>query len=77
MLKLRLTPGAAQGLRACIRDEPSENPNRDPNIPRLRRGKPDSTARRDVYTAFDDLPDASRGTVRNRPKIPPPARRRS
>ncbi len=32
----------------------SEEPIEDPNRPRLRRGKPESTVHRDVYTAFDE-----------------------
>jgi hypothetical protein len=34
----------------------SEEPIADPNRPRLRRGRPDPTARRDVYTKFEALP---------------------
>ena len=36
----------------------AEEPPSDPNRPRLRRGKPDSTAHREAYTTFDTLPDA-------------------
>jgi hypothetical protein len=32
----------------------SDEPMEDPNRPRLRRGKPESTARRDVYTTFEE-----------------------
>lgn len=32
----------------------------DPNRPRLRRGKPDSTAHREPFTTFDALPDPSK-----------------
>ena len=56
--KTPATPETAKAS-APASDESIENPNRDPNIPRLRRGKPDATAHRDVYTAFDDLPDAA------------------
>jgi hypothetical protein len=35
-------------------EEPIDGPIGDPNRPRLRRGKPDSTVHRDVYTAFDE-----------------------
>ncbi len=35
----------------------------DPNRPRLRRGKPDSTARREPFTTFDEMPDAKTGAV--------------
>lgn len=34
----------------------SEEPIADPNRPRLRRGRPDPSARRDVYTKFEALP---------------------
>ncbi len=36
----------------------SDEPIADPNRPRLRRGKPDSTARREPFTTFDPLTDA-------------------
>ena len=35
----------------------------DPNRPRLRRGKPDSTARREPFTTFDEMPGAKAGAV--------------
>ena len=41
----------------------SEEPIEDPNRPRLRRGKPDSSARRDVYPTFDALPVATPGAT--------------
>jgi hypothetical protein len=34
----------------------------DPNRPRLRRGKPDSTANREAYAAFEPLPDFAPAT---------------
>jgi hypothetical protein len=37
----------------------SEEPIQDPNRPRLRRGKPESTERRDVYATFDEDTPAS------------------
>ena len=40
--------------KASVSDEPIEDPNR----PRLRRGKPDSTARREPFATFDPLTDA-------------------
>jgi hypothetical protein len=39
-----------------------DEPIADPNRPRLRRGKPDSTARRERFTTFDDAMDATPGT---------------
>jgi hypothetical protein len=41
---------------------PSDEPIADPNRPRLRRGKPDSNARREPFTTFDALPDPATGT---------------
>lgn len=42
---------------------PPDEPISDPNRPRLRRGKPDSNARRELYATFDALPDpAAPGT---------------
>jgi hypothetical protein len=38
------------------RTSSSEEPIADPNRPRLRRGRPDPSARRDVYTKFEALP---------------------
>jgi hypothetical protein len=40
--------------KASASDEPIEDPNR----PRLRRGKPDSNARREPFATFDSLTDA-------------------
>jgi len=36
-----------------------DEPNVDPNRPRLRRGKPDATAHSEPYATFDALPDAT------------------
>jgi len=41
----------------------SEEPIGDPNRPRLRRGKPESTVHRDVYTAFDEDETPAAGTA--------------
>src|SRR5208282_6890068 len=41
----------------------SDESNEDPNRPRLRRGMPDSSARRDVYPTFDTLPVATPGAA--------------
>jgi len=48
-------PAAAETAKAAPSDEPIEDPNR----PRLRRGKPDSSARREPFTTFDALTDAA------------------
>jgi hypothetical protein len=48
-------PAAAETAKAAPSDEPIEDPNR----PRLRRGKPDSSARREPFTTFDPLTDAA------------------
>src|ERR1700687_822991 len=45
---------ASTSKPASTSDEPIEDPNR----PRLRRGKPDSTARRELFATFDPLKDA-------------------
>ncbi|MFI5102256.1 MAG: hypothetical protein ACHP9V_02675 [Terriglobales bacterium] len=52
------TPAAAEPAKAAS-DEPIEDPNR----PRLRRGKPDSTARREPFTTFDALTDTAPGAA--------------
>jgi hypothetical protein len=44
--------------KASAPDEPIADPNR----PRLRRGKPDSSTRREPFTTFDPLTDAAPGT---------------
>jgi len=38
---------------------PEDEPNEDPNRPRLRRGKPDATAHSETYATFDALPGSS------------------
>jgi len=48
-------PSPADAAKAPASDEPIGDPNR----PRLRRGKPDSTARREPFTTFDPLTDAA------------------
>jgi hypothetical protein len=51
---------ASTSASASASNEPIEDPNR----PRLRRGKPDSTTRREPFATFDPLPDAApAGTV--------------
>ncbi len=49
------TAKASASSSASASDEPIEDPNR----PRLRRGKPDSTARREPFATFDPLTDAA------------------
>jgi hypothetical protein len=44
-------PATPETAKASASDEPIEDPNR----PRLRRGKPDSTARREPFATFDPL----------------------
>ncbi len=44
--------------KAAAAVPPPDEPISDPNRPRLRRGKPDSTARREPFTTFDALPDS-------------------
>src|SRR5450755_4666311 len=39
---------------------PSDEPIADPNRPRLHRGKPDSNARREPFTTFDEIADEGR-----------------
>ncbi|HKM48631.1 MAG TPA: hypothetical protein VJX69_13645 [Terriglobales bacterium] len=56
------TPKAAappETARTAASDETIEDPNR----PRLRRGKPDSSTRREPFTTFDALMDAAPGTA--------------
>jgi hypothetical protein len=47
-------PAPAETAKTSASDEPIEDPNR----PRLRRGKPDSSARREPFITFDPLTDA-------------------
>src|SRR5208282_4315106 len=51
-------PAPPETAKTSAADEPIEDPNR----PRLRRGKPDSTARREPFTTFDALTDTTPGT---------------
>ncbi len=48
-------PAATEPAKAAASDETIEDPNR----PRLRRGKPDSSTRREPFTTFDPLTDAA------------------
>jgi hypothetical protein len=49
------TPVSSASSSASTSNEPIEDPNR----PRLRRGKPDSTARREPFATFDPSPGAA------------------
>ncbi|HXY78541.1 MAG TPA: hypothetical protein VEH47_06985 [Candidatus Acidoferrales bacterium] len=48
-------PETAKAPAPASASSASEEPIEDPNRPRLRRGKPDSSASRDVYPAFEAL----------------------
>jgi hypothetical protein len=52
-------PAPPETAKTSASDEPIEDPNR----PRLRRGKPDSSARREPFITFDPLTDAAPGTA--------------
>ncbi len=53
-------PAPPETAKTSVSDEPIEDPNR----PRLRRGKPDSSARREPFTTFDALTEAApAGTI--------------
>ncbi|MGB9202972.1 MAG: hypothetical protein WCB94_03250 [Terriglobales bacterium] len=51
-------PVPPETAKTSASDEPIEDPNR----PRLRRGKPSSTERREPFTTFDALTDTAPGT---------------
>ena len=55
--KPAVTPASANSASAA-KSPASDEPIADPNRPRLRRGKPDSSARREPFTTFDALPDS-------------------
>ncbi len=55
------TAKAAQPASAPLPAEAADEPVADPNRPRLRRGKTDANAHRDVYATFDELPEATAG----------------
>ena len=56
-------PETAKASAPVSASSASEDPNEDPNRPRLRRGMPDSSARRDVYPTFGALPVATPGAA--------------
>jgi hypothetical protein len=55
-------PATAETAKASAAASASDETIEDPNRPRLRRGKPDSSARREPFTTFDPLTDAAPGT---------------
>lgn len=57
------TPAPPETAKASAHVSRSDEPIEDPNRPRLRRGKPESTARRDVYTTFDEDTAPAAGTA--------------
>jgi len=56
-------PETAKASAPASTSSASDESNEDPNRPRLRRGMPDSSARRDVYPTFDALPVATPGAA--------------
>ncbi|MGB0049676.1 MAG: hypothetical protein WBP70_19665, partial [Terriglobales bacterium] len=56
-------PAAPEPAKTSAPVSGSDEPIADPNRPRLRRGKPESTERRDVYTAFDEDVAPAAGTA--------------
>jgi hypothetical protein len=52
-------PATQETAKASASSSASDGPIEDPNRPRLRRGKPESSARRESYATFDPLPDAA------------------
>ncbi len=59
-------PSPPETAKTSASDEPIEDPNR----PRLRRGKPNSNARREPFATFDALTDAAPGTSSTSPGKP-------
>ena len=56
-------PAAPETAKTSAPASASDEPIEDPNRPRLRRGKPDSSARREPFTTFDALTDTTPGTA--------------
>jgi len=56
-------PAAPETAKTSASTSGSDEPIEDPNRPRLRRGKPDSSARREPFTTFDALTDTTPGTA--------------
>jgi hypothetical protein len=57
----KAAPQAAPSVSASA--SASDEPIEDPNRPRLRRGKPDSSAHREPFATFDALTDTAPGTA--------------
>ncbi len=58
-------PPTQETAKASAPTSTEDEPNEDPNRPRLRRGKPDATAHGEPYATFDALPDATPKTAAN------------
>jgi len=52
-------PPTQETAKASAPASTDEEPNEDPNRPRLRRGKPDATTHSDPYATFQALPEAT------------------
>jgi hypothetical protein len=61
--KTQAPPETAKASAPVSASSASDESNEDPNRPRLRRGMPDSSARRDVYPTFDALAVATPGAA--------------
>jgi hypothetical protein len=59
--KAPVPPETAKASAPDASSTASDEPREDPNRPRLRRGMPDSSARRDTYPTFDALAVATPG----------------
>ncbi len=55
----KAAPAAPETAKASASTSASDEPIDDPNRPRLRRGKPDSSTRREPFATFDPLPEAA------------------
>jgi hypothetical protein len=56
-------PAAPEAAKASAPPSASDETIADPNRPRLRRGKPDSNARREPFATFDPLTDVTPSTA--------------
>jgi hypothetical protein len=57
--KAEKAPAASETKSAKASTSAADEPIEDPNRPRLRRGKPDSSARREPFATFDPLTDTA------------------
>jgi len=62
-------PAPAETAKAPASASEADEPIADPNRPRLRRGKPDSTAHLEAFTTFDPLTDATPGAASGTGKL--------